>query len=137
MRIAKGRLSRCSTLLAGLWLVVNTSCAKMILVSQADHRKIDPLKGETYRLTTTSGLVYEFKRCATTDSLLVILEIKSFGRNPSIQKTSAAEAPIAVPWDEIATVERIKTDYYMSILAVAVFGALAYAFIVFPGYDFY
>lgn len=105
-------------LLAGLALLVDTSCEKLVPIPEADYRKTYAGNEETYRLTTKNDRIYEFERFAVTDSTLIILEVKSYGNPPALYKGGRPKAPIIVPWEDVKTLERCKPDTVMTTIAI-------------------
>jgi hypothetical protein len=118
MPSVRGNVGPYAMLIAGLQLLVDTSCAKMIPVPEAERRKTDPARNETYHLTTKGGRIYEFKRFAVTDSTLVILEIKSYGKTPSFYEMDTIRTPIAVPWTDVASLERLEYRNRATVLVL-------------------
>ena len=123
-----------SMLLAGVLLLMDSSCATMIPIREADYRKTDPRRDETYRLTTMEGLVYDFNRFTVTDSTLVILEVKTYD-TPSFLCAQSGHEPVVVPWKDVKSLERFNYHNTMTRLMIVagVAGALYVAFWVVVG----
>lgn len=123
-----------SMLLAGMLFLVDSSCTKMIPIPEADYRKTDPRRDETYRLTTKEDRVYSFNRFTVTDSALVILETKTYDQ-PSFLGASRDQEPVVVPWKDVKSLERFglhnKLTKLMIVAGVA--GVLYVAFWVVVG----
>jgi hypothetical protein len=121
-------------LLAGMLFLVDSSCAKMIPIPEADYRKTDPRRDETYRLTTKEDRVYSFNRFTVTDSALVILEMKTYDQ-PSFLGAPRDQEPVVVPWKDVKSLERFglhnKLTKLMIVAGVA--GVLYVAFWVVVG----
>ena len=120
MRALTGKRGPYLMLLTGLLVLVDTSCAKMIPIPETDYRKTDAGRKDAYRLTTRDDVVYEFKKFETTDSALVILEVTSYSKNPSLYDASRIKVPVVVSWNDVESLERIEHNY---ILVVRVAGA--------------
>ena len=131
---AAQRAGAISMLLAGMLFLVDSSCAKMIPIPEADYRKTDPRRDETYRLTTKEDRVYSFNRFTVTDSALVILEMKTYDQ-PSFLGAPRDQEPVVVPWKDVKSLERFglhnKLTKLMIVAGVA--GVLYVAFWVVVG----
>ena len=114
-------------LLAGVLLLINSSCAKVIPIPETDYRKTDPSKDKTYRLTTKEDRVYDFNRFMVTDSTLIILEVKTYDR-PSFLVGPSGQEPIVVPWGSVKSLERYSYNNKLTkIMIVAGAAAGLYA----------
>jgi len=125
MRAVTGRRGPYLLLLAGLLFLVDTSCAKMIPIPEVDYKKTDAARKETYRLTTKENRIYDFEKFSVTDSTLVILEVKSYGENPSLHDVSKIETPVVVPWGDVTSLERY--DYWNLGTALGIVGCVTVA----------
>lgn len=119
MRALMGKWGPYLMLIAGLLFLVDTSCTKMIPIPEADYRKTDAGRMETYRLTTKENRIYDFEKFSVTDSTLVILEVKSYGKNPSLYDVSKIETPIVIPWSDITSLERYENGELGMALYIA------------------
>ena len=138
MSAPKGKRGPYLLLLAGLSLLADISCAKMVPVPESDLEKSNAGNKRTYRVTTRDDLVYEFKKFEATDSALIILDVTSFGRNPSLHDVSTIKAPVIVPWNDVESIERIERNYILAGLVAAAAGAVLYGItVIFFGVGFY
>jgi hypothetical protein len=124
-------------LLCLLLILMDSSCAKLVPVPDADYRGTRADGREAYRLATRDGFVYEFKEFEATDSTLVILGVQSYGKTPSLSDPKSVKTPVVVPWGDVASLERIERHYVLPVLLAAAAGALLYGIIVFSEFDFY
>ena len=125
-------------LLAGLLLLVGSSCAKLVPVPGGDLKEAGRGRKDAYRLTTKDDVVYEFKKFEATDSALVILEVTSYSKNPSLYDASRIKVPVVVSWNDVESLERIECDYTLSVVVAAAAGALLFGIsIIFFGVGFY
>lgn len=96
------------SLFAGLLFLVDSSCAKMIPIPEAEYRETGSGKKATYRLTTREDRIYDFSTFAVTDSTLIILKGTAYGTTGSLHDASAIETPFVVPWSDVKSLERYK-----------------------------
>jgi hypothetical protein len=83
-----------------------------------DYKAADPVKNKTYRLITKDKRSYEFKKFAVTDSTLVILELKSYGRTSRPDDLSKIKTPVVIPWDDVKSLERTERSNVMTAFAI-------------------
>jgi hypothetical protein len=105
-------------LFAGSLLLFDSSCSTMRPMPETDYKAADPTKNKTYRLTTKDKRVYEFKEFAVTDSTLVILEVKSFGRSSWPDDLSRIKTPIVIPWGDVKSLERAERSNVLTAFAI-------------------
>jgi len=120
-----------------LLLLVDSSCAKLVPVPGGDLKEAGRGRKDAYRLTTRDDVVYEFKKFEATDSALVILEVTSYSKNPSLYTASQIKVPVIVSWKDVESLERIEHDYILSVLVAAGAGAVMYGItVIFFGVGF-
>jgi len=120
-----------------LLLLVGSSCAKLVPVPGGDLKEAGRGRKDAYRLTTRDDVVYEFKKFEATDSALVILEVTSYSKNPSLYTASQIKVPVIVSWKDVESLERIEHDYILSVLVAAAAGAVMYGItVIFFGVGF-
>ena len=120
--------------LAGLLLLLESSCATMRPIPETDYKAADPARNKTYWLTIKDKRVYEFKKFAVTDSTLVILEVTSYGRSSWPDDMSRIKTPVVIPWDDIKSLERSEHSIPLTMVAimagVIVVGSIIYTVVV-------
>jgi hypothetical protein len=124
------------TLFAGVLLFLESSCATMRPIPEADYKATDPARNKTYKLTTIDKRVYEFKEFAVTDSTLVILEVVSYRARPYEMNAipKSFDTPIVIPWDYVKSLEMAERSNFLTAIGittgVVVVGGLALAVFV-------
>jgi hypothetical protein len=119
---------------AGLLFLLESSCTTMRPMPETDYKAADPSRNKTYRLTTKDKRVYEFKKFAVTDSTLVILELKSYGRSSWPDDLSKIKTPVVIPWDDVKSLGRAEHSIPLTMVAimagVIVVGSIIYTVVV-------
>jgi hypothetical protein len=118
MRSLMKNAGRYWILLAGILFLFESSCATMRPMPAIDYKAADPAKNKTYRLITKDKRSYEFKNFAVTDSTLVILELKSYGRSSRPDDLSKIKTPVVIPWDDVKSLERRERSNGMTAFAI-------------------
>jgi hypothetical protein len=118
MRSLMKNAGRYWALFAGLLFLVESSCSTMRPMPETDYKAADPAKNKTYRLTTIDKRVYEFKEFAVTDSTLVILEVKSYGRSSWPDDMSRIKTPVVIPWDDVKSLKRTERSNILTAFAI-------------------
>ena len=117
-------------LFAGVLFLLDSSCAIMRPMPETDYKAADPAGNKTYRLMTKDKRSYEYKKFAVTDSTIVILELKSYGRSSWPDDLSKIKTPVVIPWDEVKSLERSeRSNLYTAIwitTSVVVVGYIVY-----------
>ncbi len=128
-------------LFAGVLFLLESSCATMRPIPDADYKAADPAGNKTYRLTTKDKRVYEFKKFAVTDSTLVILEVESYKTSHFEMSTfkRSVVTPVVIPWDYVKSLEISKASIPLTVIgitaAVAVMGIFALVLLIAAGPD--
>lgn len=128
-------------LFAGVLFLLESSCATMRPIPDADYKAADPAGNKTYRLTTKDKRVYEFKKFAVTDSTLVILEVESYKTSHFEMSTfkRSVVTPVVIPWDYVKSLEISKASIPLTVIgitaAVAVMGIFALVLLLAAGPD--
>ena len=133
------RYAACVLFASLLPVLVESSCASMRPISEADFERVDPAENKTYRLTTNDRRVYEFKKFALTDSTLVILDVASFKAAPYAMDAvkGSVVSPVVIPRHDIASLERAErsmSSMAIGITAGVVMGSISVGSIVFAGW---
>lgn len=116
-------------LFAGVLFLLESSCATMRPIPEADYKTSDSTGNKTYRLTTNDERVYEFKRFAVTDSTLHILEGKVRAIDDPSREMNRIKAPVVVPWDEVRNLERFERSNTWTVIGIVVGAAAVYGIV--------